>query len=229
MRGSIYGYVVRGDSGIPVAGAEVTILKRAGPKALMHGASPVVLSTSGSGWFTFDRVPEGTWLVCAVGPRGGRGNVEVPVFQNAISEATVALNGLQRWLADTLASVDQSADAASADARSDVGEGTGANWSSDLALSANRKGSVMTGSVRGRVVRADTGLPVDGATIGILRGAGPAPDIAPLTDADGHFAMDGLPPGAWVIGAIDADGRRGSVEFRVGTGAVTDVVIEIEP
>ena len=86
----------------------------------------------------------------------------------------------------------------------------------------------MTGSVRGRVVRADTGVPVDSATIGILRGAGPAPDIAPLSDADGRFAMDGLPPGEWVIGAIDVDGRRGSVEFRVGKCAVTDVVIEIE-
>ncbi|MGH7153699.1 MAG: hypothetical protein ACREF3_07190, partial [Acetobacteraceae bacterium] len=223
MRGSIYGYVVRGDSGMPVAGAKVTILKRAGPTAEMLGSTAVALSTSGSGWFTFDKIPEGTWLVYAVGPRGGRGNVEVPVFQNAVSEATVALNGLQRWLADTLASVDQSADAASADKGCDVGKRSGADWSSDLAVSTGWKESAMTGSVRGRVVRADTGLPVESATIGILSGAGPAPDIAPLSDADGRFVMDGLPPGEWAIGAIDADGRRGSVEFRIRKSAVTDV------
>lgn len=228
MRGSIYGYVVRGDSEMPVGGAEVTILKRAGPTAAAHRSLPVVLSTSGSGWFTFDKVPEGTWLVRAVGPRGGRGNVEVPVFQNAISEATVALNGLQRWLADTLASVDHSADATPADTGNEFGNRPGASWSNDLAGSASREEPAMTGSVRGRVVRADTGLPVDNATIGILRGAGPAPDIAPLSDADGRFAMDGLPPGEWVIGAIDPDGRRGSVEFRIGKSAVADVVIEIE-
>ena len=87
----------------------------------------------------------------------------------------------------------------------------------------------MPGSVQGRVVRADNGNPLGDATITVVRGAGGAPDIAPLTDRRGRFALDGLPAGEWVLRALGPGGETGETTVRVVSGSVVDTVIEVGP
>ena len=86
----------------------------------------------------------------------------------------------------------------------------------------------MTGGVRGRVVRASDGAPLPERTVVVVRGAGPAPDIAPLTDASGRFALDGLPAGEWVLRAIGPAGETGETTLRVAADRVTETVIEVD-
>lgn len=85
----------------------------------------------------------------------------------------------------------------------------------------------MPGSVRGRVVRADNGKPIREATITVVRGAGPAPDIAPLTDRGGWFALDGLPAGDWVLRALGPGGEAGEATVRVSPDSVVEAVIKV--
>ena len=196
MHGSIHGYVVRGDTQRPAAGARVTIARGTG-SALEAGRRPDAgPMTDSAGWFAFSALEEGEWIVRAIGPNNGRGEARLSVFDNAVTEVTIVLNGLHRWMATALGSGD-------------------------------REKAPMTGSVRGRVVRADGGAPVADATVGVLRGAGPAPDIAPLTDALGRFALDGLPPGIWVLAATAPDGARGSAEFSVHANQDTHIEIAV--
>jgi uncharacterized GH25 family protein len=84
----------------------------------------------------------------------------------------------------------------------------------------------MTGSVRGRVVRAGSGEPVPDATI-MVQGEGSAPDIAPLTNETGFFALDGLPPGEWLIRAVGPAGEAGEVSTMVSAGSVAEITIEV--
>jgi hypothetical protein len=86
----------------------------------------------------------------------------------------------------------------------------------------------MQGRVRGRVVRAGSGEPIEDAAITIVRGAGPAPDISPLTDAGGWFALDDLPAGDWLLRAHAPGGESGEAMARVAATSVTEVTIEID-
>lgn len=85
----------------------------------------------------------------------------------------------------------------------------------------------MRGRVRGRVVRAVSGEPIADAAITVVRGAGPAPDIAPLTDGAGAFALDELPAGEWVLRAYAPGGEAGEATASVAPGFVTNVTIEV--
>ena len=225
MRGSIYGYVVRVDPERPVAGAKVTLLGDLGsaPGATQDG----VRSSNGAGWFTFDEVPAGMWRVVATGPAEGRGEARVSVFDNAITEVTIGLNGLHRWRATTM-NADQVNDMQDLISDED-GEvrGTPAQCGPSGTQAPAPRDPVRIGSVRGQVVRGTSGLPVPDATIGIIRGAGPAPDIAPMTNAEGRFAMDGLPWGVWTLSAMDRDGQRGQAKVRVWGNAAAEIVIQI--
>jgi len=196
MHGSIHGYVVRGDTQRPAASATVTIVRATGSAPDISREPDAGPETDSAGWFAFSALEEGDWIVRAVGPHGGRGEARLSVFDNAVTEVTIALNGLHRWMATALGS-------------------------------ANREKAPMTGSVRGRVLRAKGGAPVADATVGVLRGAGPAPDIAPLTDALGHFALDGLPPGTWVLAATAPDGAHGTAEFSIHGNQETHIEIEV--
>ncbi|MFT6916370.1 MAG: hypothetical protein ACJAWL_002705 [Motiliproteus sp.] len=84
-----------------------------------------------------------------------------------------------------------------------------------------------TGSVRGCVVRLDTGEPVAEAALMVVQSAGAAPDIAPLTNASGEFALDGLPPGICRLRATDQDGRYAEEEVSVLAGGVAEVLIAV--
>ncbi len=225
MRGSIHGYVVRIDPERPVAEATVTLFRDFGsaPGVTQDG----VRSSNGAGWFTFEEIPAGHWRVVATGPVDGRGEARVRVFDNAITEVTIDLNGLHRWRAKTLGP-GQAND--TADWRSDEDSEVRSEPTRGGTLEHQAPASrdpVRIGSVRGRVVHGATGMPVSDATIGIIRGAGPAPDIAPMTDAEGRFAMDGLPWGAWTLSAVDRDGQRGQAKVKVWGHAIAEIVIQI--
>ncbi len=85
----------------------------------------------------------------------------------------------------------------------------------------------MVGSVRGYVVRADNGAPVAEATIVVVRGAGPMPDLAPITDMHGFFALDGLPEGNWQFRAQVPSGEVGDVVVRVCDNAASNTTIVV--
>lgn len=84
------------------------------------------------------------------------------------------------------------------------------------------------GSIRGRVVR-DNSEPVTDATIIIVRGPGPAPDIAPLTDSNGSFALEGLPAGDWHLQVRSPGGETGEQIVRVANDSPTNATIIVKP
>lgn len=127
----------------------------------------------------------------------GSGRAAVHVFNNAASNVTIEVAGSSRARRGSAAS------------------------------SMTKTERSMPGSVRGRVVRADNGRPLADATIGIVSGAGPAPDIAPLTNSAGWFALEGLPAGEWVLSALGPHGETGGASVRVSAGSVADVTITV--
>jgi hypothetical protein len=241
MRGSIGGWVVRDGDGSAVAGATGTVV---------HGEGTLpdlALETNREGWFAIDGLAAGNWVLRVFGPNGGTGVATVPVFENAVSDVTIRLDGLRRWLTATLSGIkDGSSDVASAGAFADVasgpsrgqidGERAGSTAEDEMTANAPRRNmraierteSNRAGSVQGRVVRASSGAPVPDATVGFVRGSGPAPDMAPLTDALGRFVIDGLTPGSWLLRALGPEGEEGEAEVRVYDYAPAHVVIELE-
>ncbi len=88
-------------------------------------------------------------------------------------------------------------------------------------------GSPQTGAITGQVVFAASNMPIPYASVIVLWGAGPAPDIAPMTDTAGRFILDGLSPGEWAVRAISAQGASTDVRVCVSAGQHTAVRIEI--
>ena len=228
MRGSLFGYVVRGDIQRPVAGALVSIASATAPTAGV--ASEHNLLTDNSGWFAREDLPEGTWRVTAVAPGGGCGEALVSVFENALSEVTVSLDGLHSWFASSFASHVQ-ADAAAlpqaGDVDGDLDEDNRTVSSDDALPALVFREPIRTGGIRGRVVYGPQGTPVAGATITIERGAGPAPDIAPETNSKGEFTINHLPWGLYQLGAVDPHGKRGYGKVEVSASKIFNVVIKV--
>ncbi|MCA1563085.1 MAG: carboxypeptidase-like regulatory domain-containing protein [Acidobacteria bacterium] len=154
--------------------------------------------TDDDGAFGLDGLPPGEWLLRALGPAGEVGNATVQVFDTAVNDVTIEVGGLPRA----------------------PRRGGGAR-------PQHRTERGMRGSVRGRVVRMDNGEPVADATITVVRGAGPAPDIAPLTNDAGVFNLDGLPAGEWVLRAIGPDGETGDATAQVSVGSVANIIVRI--
>lgn len=63
------------------------------------------------------------------------------------------------------------------------------------------KESYSTGNIRGRI-RTRAGAPVPEVTI-LVTGSGAVPDIAPISNEKGEFALDGLAEGEYSV-----DGQR---------------------
>lgn len=219
----ISGYVVRSDTGRPVSGATIWALPYdADGDAQLYARAR--RSTSAAGWFELDGLAQGPWRILAQGPAGGRGEVVVAVFDNAMSEVTISLDGLQRWLADTMAEMPCDDD----DVSSGGPDGTEDRTSVvDLDRYGPPRGPVRIGALRGRVVQRANGRPVPDAAISIQGEAGSLPDIAPLTDRDGRFAMDGIPWGDWRITATDSRGRRGDAWVRITREQPEEVKIRL--
>ena len=85
----------------------------------------------------------------------------------------------------------------------------------------------MIGSLYGQVVYAHTSKPLEFATIVVMYGAGPSPDIAPMTDIDGRFRLDELPAGDWALRAHGPNGEVGEATVRVSAGSAATIVIQV--
>jgi uncharacterized GH25 family protein len=169
---------------------------------VVSGPGPVpdhVFVASSAGWFELDDVPVGDWLLRARSDAGATGIASVRVTAHARSDMTIAVDGLP--------ATDQP--------------------TPGIEPIFDTEGHAMTGRLIGHVIYADDGRPVADATVTILRGAGPAPDIAPMTDRNGSFALDELPAGSWLLRAIGPGGETGLVQVSVRPGSITDVVIKI--
>jgi len=194
LPGSVRGVVVRDfDTGQPVPGARISVVSGEGREPDVH---PV---TDADGAFALDGLPEGEWLLRALGPGGETGRATVHVFENALSDVTIEIAG-------------------GAPRTPRRGGGT---------RSSSRSERGMRGSLQGRVIRGDDGSPIPDATITVMTGPGPAPDIAPVSDDSGVFRLDGLPAGQWTLRAIASDGSRGEAKVSVTAGAVADVIIYV--
>jgi hypothetical protein len=85
----------------------------------------------------------------------------------------------------------------------------------------------MHGSVAGYVVEADSGRPAQDVSVFIASGPGPAPDIAALTDAEGHFRLDHLQPGLWNLRAVGPAGAEATGQVEVFENAVSEATISL--
>ena len=83
----------------------------------------------------------------------------------------------------------------------------------------------LAGSLRGNVIRADNHEPVGQVTVMIVGGPAAAPDVAPVTDRDGWFALDDLAPGDWHLRADGPNGETGDATAHVEGGALSEVTI----
>lgn len=167
---------------------------------VVRGPGPVptsIIVTNRSGWFALDDLPSGRWVLSAT-ISAGHGQATVYVFDNVLSDVTIEVARLPRG------------------ARRPTSAGA-----------KNKKERNMLGSVRGRVVHADNGKPLEDATIIVVRGAGPAPDISPVTNGAGLFMLDELPEGEWLLRAFSPNGETGETTVHVSAGLVADTVIKV--
>lgn len=153
--------------------------------------------TDEDGWFTMSGLESGPWLLRALGPGGESGEAAVRVLDDALSDMTI-----------------------------EVEEAPQETPRPQRRGRTNKTGRRMTGSIHGRVERRGS-RPVRDAAITIVRGAGSAPDIAPLTNEEGRFMLDGLPPGEWVLRAVAPGGEAGEGTVRVSADAVADLTITV--
>lgn len=83
----------------------------------------------------------------------------------------------------------------------------------------------MRGNLCGYVVRDDR--PIPDASITIVHGPGSHADIAPVSDADGWFALDDLTPGQWRLRANAPDGSKGEASVDVWENSLSEVTIPL--
>ena len=69
--------------------------------------------------------------------------------------------------------------------------------------------------------------PVADAAITIVEGPGSHPDIAPISDADGWFALDNLPAGRWQLRARGADGTSAVSSVEIWDDSLSEVTIDL--
>lgn len=169
---------------------------------VVSGPGPVpvhMFVASSAGWFELDGVPVGDWLLRAHSDTGVTGMATVRVDRNALSNLTILVDrmGTSHWPASATAPI------------------------------FTAQEYPMTGQLIGHVVYAGDGKPVANATVTILRGAGPAPDIAPMTDRNGRFTLGGLPAGSWLLRAVGPGGEAGLVQVSMRPGSTTEVLIKL--
>jgi len=165
------------------------------------GSAPApVVVTDSDGSFALTDLSEGEWVLSARSPSGCGQTATVHVFDNALSDVTIGVTESPR-VAQRVA--------------------TGQK------IKKNKMERGMSGSVRGRVMRADNGKPLEDATITVVRGSGPAPDISPLTDRAGWFVLDGLLEGEWLLQALGPGGETGESTVQVSAGSVADITINV--
>ena len=176
QHGGIRGRVVQADTGAPVRGATISVVK---------GTPDLRLRSDLNGSFLLDELLAGDWHLEVRSPEGQVGENVVRVERNSVTDVTITLR------------------------------------------IENGGPAMQRGRIRGRVVRADTGAPVPDAAITIVRGPGPAPDIAPLTDRNGSFALDELIAGDWHLRAQGPRREIGEEVVRVVDNSEANVTIRV--
>jgi hypothetical protein len=204
MNGAVCGYVVHRQTLEPVSGARVVARLSEGFSSDVETSNETqsletTAVTDAYGRFAFDHLAEARWLFNVYTPQGQVvGQATVRVFGDSMSDVTIEAD-------------DQSA--------CDV------DSSNNIPQEAIRMRPY--GSVRGKVIHAQTAQPVKDAAVFVLEAAGIAPDIAPLTDADGIFFLDSLPGGEWRFGVHGPNGESGSGSIEVRDGATGEMTIKV--
>jgi outer membrane receptor for ferrienterochelin and colicins len=91
-----------------------------------------------------------------------------------------------------------------------------------LAPVASAQDGAATSAVRGRVVEKANRAPVAGATV-VLIGT----SFAALTEADGSYVIDGVPPGSYQVQVASYQGASANIELRPGQTAAIDLAVEV--
>lgn len=105
-------------------------------------------------------------------------------------------------------------------------ESAWAELGSECALATYSGPMESTGIITGRVIDS-SGKPVVDATVLIIKGAGPYPDIAALTNDDGQFSFLDLTPGEYEVLVNVEDGRRTTAQFSVFVGSTIHKDIQL--
>ena len=85
----------------------------------------------------------------------------------------------------------------------------------------------MSGTLCGYVVRGPRSIA--DATITVLEGPGPYPDLAPVTDSDGWFCLDNLRSGRWRLRAHAPDASTAEATTQVWDGSLSEVTFNLTP
>jgi hypothetical protein len=188
MNGTILGQVVATTLSASVKAVRVVLERQWRGKIDPPSTDPQTqrqCTTDDNGWFHAVGLAAGRWRIQAAGAIA----VFADVFDYATTTVTLALGlGFE----------------------SDLGEDS--RWGSPEDTCVKKHAEKM-GGISGQVVFASDGSPAHQASILIVRGPGPAPDISPLTDDWGRFLVDGLLPGMWTLRAISEQG--GSIQSTV--------------
>lgn len=86
----------------------------------------------------------------------------------------------------------------------------------------------MNDTIRGRVVDAEDGNPVADASVIIVDGPQPVPDIAALTDESGGFALGVPVHGAWRLCIFDQSGTKQEIGVQVPQTSDLEIPFEID-
>ncbi|MEO0883490.1 MAG: carboxypeptidase-like regulatory domain-containing protein [Pseudomonadota bacterium] len=85
----------------------------------------------------------------------------------------------------------------------------------------------MNAFIHGVVVSSDD-TPVSGAAVMIRSAPEPVPDIAIISDSEGHFMLENLPEGHYVL-EVASKGDSGRVEIDLYNYSMTELTIQLEP
>lgn len=86
----------------------------------------------------------------------------------------------------------------------------------------------MSERIRGRVLDAEDRSPIADASVIIVEGPAPVPDIAALTDQSGSFALSVPTRGSWRLCIFDQSGSEHEVVVQVPQSSELEVSIEID-
>ncbi|WP_404379653.1 hypothetical protein [Caenispirillum salinarum] len=232
MNGGLCGQVVLAEALSPLEGAKVTLLRDdgapfdpddSGAVVDVLGFPPRIAAiTDAIGGFCFDGLRPGPWLLRVFGGDGRELALRhLVVHDNALTQMTLEVSGGGKALPDPLIEVEPKPEPApSGEPAPDIAP----EPPIDPPRQAADRG---TGRLLGHVVWSDGSGAVADAAVTVAQAAGPAPDIAPLTDADGRFLLTALPSGHWVLQAMAPDGRTGRAHAAVRADETTEVVIRV--
>ncbi len=186
---------------------------QSGDTGAQLGRSVIMVTSDEAGRFVFKDIPAGSWVVHVEDdlPASPTTTV-VPVWENALTSVTIRVH---------VAPIDSRSGSVNSN-----GPGAAARGGAPAGRRGRQGAALGIGGVRGRVY--GRGQRLADATVTLVQGPGPAPDLAALTDAAGGFAFDGIPTGTWVVRAQSPAGDVGeaSVVVRAGVRARAEIHID---